>query len=88
MAVNRGNGFMGEIAILLDAPWMATARVSKPSRFFRLNRDGFWRMLSSCPSVAREVFRAAADRFRNIEGYAHQREKLISLGTMAGGAGA
>src|SRR5580698_6682109 len=34
MAVGKPGSFMGEIAILLDTPWLATARVSKPSRFF------------------------------------------------------
>ena len=42
-------------------------------------------MISICPSVAREVFQAAANRLRNLEGYSSQREKLVSLGTMAAG---
>jgi signal transduction histidine kinase len=42
-------------------------------------------MISTCPSVAREVFRTAANRLRNLEGYSQQREKLVSLGTMAAG---
>jgi len=35
--------------------------------------------------VARIILRTVADRFRNIENFASQREKLISLGTMAAG---
>jgi signal transduction histidine kinase len=35
--------------------------------------------------VAREIFRTAANKVRNIEGYSLQREKLVSLGTMAAG---
>jgi signal transduction histidine kinase len=69
----------------LDVPWVATCRVSKPARLFRLNEDSFWRMLTSCPTVAREIFRSASNRMRNLEGYSHQREKLVSLGTMAAG---
>ena len=42
-------------------------------------------MLATCPSVAREIFRSAANRLRNFEGYSQQREKLVSLGTMAAG---
>jgi signal transduction histidine kinase len=42
-------------------------------------------MLANCGSVAREIFRAAASRLRNFEGYSQQREKLVSLGTMAAG---
>jgi len=85
MAVNKPGWFMGEIGILLDTPWLATARVSQPSRFFRLDRDGFWKMMSTCPSVAKEILRTVAERFRNLEGFAQQREKLVSLGTMAAG---
>ncbi|HEY3853203.1 MAG TPA: ATP-binding protein [Verrucomicrobiae bacterium] len=85
MAVGKPGDFMGEISLLLDTPWLATPRISVPSRFFRLNKDGFWKMMRTCPSIAREIMRTVAERFRNLEGFAHQREKLISLGTMAAG---
>src|SRR6266478_4396707 len=85
LGVNRPGMFMGEIPLLLDAPWHAIVRVSKPTRLFRLNQENFWRMLSTCHCVAREIFRTAANRLRNLEGYSHQRQKLVSLGTMAAG---
>jgi len=37
MGVNRPGLHMGEIPLLLDTPWPATARVSKPSKFLRLD---------------------------------------------------
>src|SRR5215831_2976059 len=85
LGVNKPGMFMGEIPLLLDAPWHAVVRVSKPTRLFRLNRENFWRMLSTCHSVAKELFRTAANRLRNLEGYSSQRQKLVSLGTMAAG---
>jgi signal transduction histidine kinase len=85
MAVAKVGGYMGETVMLLDIPWLATARVSKPAQLFQLNEDNFWRMLTACRSVAREIFRSAANRMRNMEGYSQQREKLVSLGTMAAG---
>jgi signal transduction histidine kinase len=42
-------------------------------------------MLSCSATVARQIFRFAATKMRNIEGYSQQREKLASLGTMAAG---
>jgi signal transduction histidine kinase len=42
-------------------------------------------MLGACNTAAREIFRTAANRMRNVEGYSQQREKLASLGTMAAG---
>jgi signal transduction histidine kinase len=85
LGVNKAGGYFGETMLLLDIPWLAALRVSKPARFFRLDEDKFWRMLSTCPSVAREIFRSASNRMRNLEGYTQQREKLVSLGTMAAG---
>lgn len=85
MGVIKPGKYTGEVTLLLDIPWVATARVGKPARLFRLNQDDFWRMLSTCHSVAREIFQFAATKMRNIEGYSQQREKLASLGTMAAG---
>jgi signal transduction histidine kinase len=85
LGVSKAGNYMGEIPLLLDMPLVATARVSKPARCFRLNEESFWLMLGACPAVAREIFRTAANRMRNLEGYSQQREKLASLGTMAAG---
>jgi len=85
LGVQKPGGFFGETMLLLDIPWLATARVSKPARLFRLNEEKFWLMLRTCQTVTREIFRSAASRMRNLEGYSQQREKLVSLGTMAAG---
>src|SRR6266498_932650 len=85
MGVTKAGNYMGETMLLLDIPWLAAARASTPARLFRLHEDNFWRMLAACPSVTREVFRSASNRMRNMEGYSQQREKLVSLGTMAAG---
>ncbi len=85
MAVVKAGAFTGETMILLDIPWVSSVRVSKPARLFQLSEENFWRMLQSCPTVSRQIYRAAANRMRNMEGYSQQREKLVSLGTMAAG---
>jgi signal transduction histidine kinase len=85
MGVSKPGMFMGEIPLLLDIPAISTARASKPSRMFRLGKDDFWKMMATCPTVARQILRTAATRLRNIEGFSQQREKLESLGTMAAG---
>src|SRR5258705_5968537 len=79
MAVIKPGSHLGEVMLLLDIPWLSTARVSKAARLFRLNDEAFLRMLATCQSVAREIFRAAANRMRNFEGYCQQRAKLVSL---------
>jgi signal transduction histidine kinase len=85
MGVIKPGHFTGEVTLLLDIPWVVSARVGKAARFFRLGQDDFWRMLGACPSVARQIFQSAASKMRNVEGYSQQREKLASLGTMAAG---
>src|SRR6266480_20493 len=85
LGVNKAGNYLGETMLLLDVPWVATCRVSKPARLFRLNQESFWQMLSTCQTVARDIFRSASNRMRNLEGYSQQREKLVSLGTMAAG---
>src|SRR5712691_2457012 len=85
MGLAKPGTFLGEVPLLLDSPIVATVRTLKPCRLFRLSKDDFWKMLSTCPSVASEIFRTMATRVRNMEGYSQQREKLASLGTMAAG---
>src|SRR5689334_475450 len=41
MGVSKPGNYMGEIPLLLDVPWTATARVSKPAKLFRLTDQGF-----------------------------------------------
>jgi len=85
LGVIKPANYTGEITLLLNIPWLATARVGKPARLFRLGEEDFWHMMRTCRSVAREIFRTAANKVRNLEGYSLQREKLVSLGTMAAG---
>ena len=85
MGVIKPGEYTGEITLLLDIAWMATARVGKPAKLFRLGQEDFWHMIATCRSVARKIFYSAANKMRNLEGYSLQREKLASLGTMAAG---
>ncbi len=77
--------FFGEILILLDVPNFVLYRAVANSRLFRLPRAGFWDLLRTSPTVAREIMRTLATRLRNMAGYTQEREKLIELGTMAAG---
>jgi signal transduction histidine kinase len=85
MGVIKPGDYTGETTLLLDVAWMATARVGKPAKLFRLGQEDFWHMMGTCRSVARKIFNSAANKVRNMEGYSLQREKLASLGTMAAG---
>src|SRR4051812_14878010 len=41
MGVAKSGGYLGETMLLLDIPWLATARVVQPARLLRLDADGF-----------------------------------------------
>jgi len=71
--------FFGEIEILLDVPHSVLIRAVADSRLLRLPRAGFWDLLRTSPTVAREIMRTLATRLRNMEGYTQEREKLIQM---------
>jgi signal transduction histidine kinase len=85
MATHQPGMFSGEISLLLEIPAVASAKAVKPSRVVVFSKDSFWKILRVCPSVAGVILRTMATRIRNVEGFSQQREKLISLGTMAAG---
>ena len=60
--------FFGEIEILLDVPHSVLVRAVADSRLFRLPRAGFWDLLRTSPTVAREIMRTLATRLRNYGG--------------------
>src|SRR5260370_39139830 len=73
MGVIKPGNYTGEITLLLDIPWLATARSGKPAKLFRLVQEDFWRIFGACRSVARQVFYTAANKMRTLEGYSQQR---------------
>src|SRR6185369_7634937 len=85
MGVIKPGNYTGETTLLLNTPWLSTARIGSPAKLFRLAEEDFWHMMRTCHSVARQIFQTAANKVRNFEGYSVQREKLASLGTMAAG---
>jgi signal transduction histidine kinase len=85
MATHLPGMFSGEISFLLDVPSLASTKAVKPSRVVVFSKESFWKILRVCPSVAGVILRTMATRIRNVEGFSQQREKLVSLGTMAAG---
>ena len=81
----RPGAFFGEVPLLLDVPYILTARAEQDSRLIVFPAEGFWGLLRLCPSIASEIFRAMAVRLRNLEGSNRQQDKLASLGRMSAG---
>jgi signal transduction histidine kinase len=85
MAVHTPGKFFGEVPLLLDMPYFVDGRARKACRLLRYSKERFWTMMRMCPPVATEILRTMAARLRGLEGFSQQREKLVSLGTMAAG---
>src|SRR5215831_3565132 len=85
MAVHTAGKFFGEVPLLLDTPYFVDGLARTPCRLLRYSKEQFWLLMRMCPSVAKEILRTMAARLRGLEGFSQQREKLVSLGTLAAG---
>ena len=82
----RGIGeLIGEMALLEDAPRMASAKAASDCQLLSIGREQLEELLSSSPSSARAMLRTIIGRLRETEALLRQKEKLAQLGTMAAG---
>lgn len=77
--------FFGEMPLLLDTKFFASGQAVDFVRVFKLKRDAFWNMVSSCPIITREILKVMAQRTQGLETLSQSQDKLASLGTMAAG---
>ncbi|SLM49405.1 Cyclic nucleotide-binding protein [Nitrospira japonica] len=85
LALHSTGKFFGEVPLLLDMPYFVDSETRTACRLLRYSKEQFWSVMRICPTVAKEILRTMAARVRGLEGYSQQREKLVSLGTMAAG---
>ena len=76
---------LGEKELVMDRPHFVDVQTLSECRLFRLTREAFSGVLRTSPAVTAGIMRALATRVRNFEERSQQREKLVQLGTMAGG---
>jgi signal transduction histidine kinase len=81
----RTGGFTGEIPLLMGTPYVATVRVTRPSRLLCMEAVDFREMLVRCPPVLSIIVRTLSERVGIMESLVRQREKLAALGTLAAG---
>ena len=76
----------GEVPLMLGTEATpASCEATQDSTLVRISGEGFWRLLSSCAVVRTGVLSNMARRIEMYQTLTQQREKLISLGTMAAG---
>ncbi len=87
LAVRGAGELIGEMALLEDAPRMASARAASDCRLLAIGRQQLEELLSSSPSSARAMLRTVTGRLRETEAMLRQKEKMAQLGTLAAGPG-
>lgn len=86
LAIFHAADSFGEAPLLLGAPISAVqCECTAPSRLLRVDAEGFWRLMATCPTVRQGVLANAAQRIHAFQANTLHREKLISLGTLAAG---
>jgi signal transduction histidine kinase len=82
----RGPGeVIGEMALLEEAPRMATARAITTCILVAIGREQLDQLLASSPSAARAILGTVMTRLRETETALRQSEKMAQLGTMTAG---
>ncbi|GAB4227386.1 MAG: ATP-binding protein [Elainellaceae cyanobacterium] len=77
--------YFGHELILLNQPYMATARAMLKTRLLEFDTDAFWKMMELCPDISRDLLILTAQRAQELGNISMQAEKLISLGTLTAG---
>jgi signal transduction histidine kinase len=77
--------FTGELPLLADADYMATAVAVGPTRVLRYAKPEFFEMLVRCPQVCTVLLPVLAWRIHASEVAARRRDTLEALGTLAAG---
>jgi signal transduction histidine kinase len=82
----RGSGEMlGEMALLEEAPRMASVRALSDSRVLAISRAAFYQLLADNSSAVLAILRTVIGRLRSTEGLLQQQEKMAALGTLSAG---
>jgi signal transduction histidine kinase len=85
LAVRRPGEVIGEMALLEEAPRMASARARTPSVLLAIGRGELGELLTSSPTAARSMLGTVTQRLRETEAALRQSEKMAQLGTLAAG---
>ncbi|HEX3986022.1 MAG TPA: ATP-binding protein [Acidobacteriaceae bacterium] len=76
----------GEAALLLGSKVSGVqCDAATDVRLLRVDVEGFWRLMATCPTVRQGILSNAAQRIQAFQATTLHREKLISLGTLAAG---
>lgn len=85
IGVHQNCESFGEVPLLTGSPSQVDGAITEPSRLLRLDEDGFWFLMATCPEVRKGILANMSSRLEGLQVLLMQREKMASLGTMAAG---
>ncbi len=85
LSVRKTGEVVGEMAVIEQAPRMATLRALKDSQVLKISEEAFFRVLSCSPTAAKAMLHTFAQRLRSTQGLLEQNEKMAALGTLSAG---
>jgi predicted CoA-binding protein/signal transduction histidine kinase len=85
LALRKQGEVIGEMALVEDAPRMASARAQTDTRLISIHQDQFEGLLNNSPSAARAMLNTVLARWRSTEAMLRQSEKMAQLGTLSAG---
>lgn len=75
----------GEMSLLMGTTQLTNGIAMEDTRILEIPVDHFWKMMANCQIVRKEILDNMSKRFKDAQMAYWQREKLVSLGTMAAG---
>lgn len=85
LAVRHAGDVIGEMALIEDAPRMASVRARTDTTLLVITKPQMETLLERSPSAARSLLHTIATRLRGTESQLRQSEKMAQLGTLTAG---
>jgi signal transduction histidine kinase len=85
IAVRDEGAVIGEMALIDNAPRMATVRAVSDGSLLKISDEVFFQLISNSTTAVLSVLRTVSARLRQNEAMLRQSEKMAALGTLAAG---
>ena len=85
LAVRQTGEVFGELALIEEAPRMATVRARTPARLMIISKEHLDELLDRSPAAFRALLQAILIYWRNTDALLRQNERMVQLGTLTAG---